>query len=207
MISILIASMLLLELPYPYNTLKEVLPFNGNGMYINAQPMEKLIREKNVKTVIELGSWLGKSTRHIASILPADGIVFAVDHWLGSAEHLDSSDLPLLYEQFLSNTVHAGLADKIVPIRLTTLEASGEFLRNKVIPDLVYVDAAHDEQSVYADLKAYYPLVQGHGILCGDDWGWGGSLGFPVCKAVHRFAVENGLTIDVFEGWFWVLKE
>jgi predicted O-methyltransferase YrrM len=195
------------ELPYPYNTLKEVLPFNGHGMYINAVPMEKLIKELNPKIVIELGCWLGKSTRHIASIIPLDGVVFAVDHWLGSSEHQDSSDLPALYEQFLSNVVHANLTEKIIPIKLTTLDAVEGFYKNKIVPDLVYVDASHDEASVYADLQAYFPLVKGHGVLCGDDWGWGGALGFPVCKAVHRFAVENGLTVDLFEGWFWVLRE
>lgn len=192
---------------FPYSSLSEVLPFNGNGMYINAIPMEKLLKERNVKIVIELGSWLGKSTRHIASVIPEDGIVFAVDHWLGSSEHRDSVELPKLYEQFLSNVIHADLTEKIVPIRLTTLEAIKEFHNNKIVPDLVYVDASHDEESVYADLIAYFPLVQGHGVLCGDDWGWGGAWGFPVCKAVDRFARENNLIVNVVDGWFWVLYE
>ncbi len=195
------------EPPFPYNTLKEILPYDERGMYINAAPMEKLIKERGVKTVVELGCWLGKSTRHIASHLPSGGIVFAVDHWLGSAEHQQSVEIPYLYEQFLSNTIHAKLTHKIIPKRMTTLAAAEEFKKEKLIPDLVYVDASHDEQSVYADLAAYFPLIKGHGIICGDDWGWGAGSGFPVCTAVHRFAMQNSLRIEVIDGWFWILHE
>ena len=195
------------EMPEPYCLLSEILPYDGHGWYVNAGPMEKILRESDIKVVIELGSWLGASTRHIASNLQEGGIVFAVDHWLGSAEHQEAQRhmLPDLYNQFLSNVIHAHLTDRIVPLRMTTLQAVDEFKRRQVVPDLIYVDASHDEASVYADLVAYYPLVRGHGILCGDDWGWGGDL--PVRKAVERFARENQLTIQVPNGWFWRLCE
>jgi len=55
------------------------------------------------------------------------------------------------------------------------------------------------------DISEYYPLVKGHGIICGDDWGWGED--FPVMRAVKRFAVENNLRIEVPNGWIWVLYE
>ncbi len=195
------------QLPFPYHLLKEPLPFDEAGMYINAIPMEKLLKERNVRTVVELGCWLGKSTRHIASILPEDGTVYAVDHWLGSAEHQGAPEIPRLYEQFLSNVIHAKLTSKIIPKKMTTLEAAEEFKASGLQIDLVYVDASHDEASVYSDLAAYFPLVQGHGILCGDDWGWGHEQNFPVSTAVVRFAQQHGLRIEVIDGWFWILHE
>src|SRR5579872_2430565 len=70
-------------LPPPYDSV-DLLPYNPQGWYINGPSMEWLIRRGNVKTVIEVGSWLGSSTRHIAKTIPEDGIVYAVDHWLGS---------------------------------------------------------------------------------------------------------------------------
>jgi beta-1,4-mannosyl-glycoprotein beta-1,4-N-acetylglucosaminyltransferase len=198
------------ELPYPYNTLQEILPFDESGWYINAAPMEEILRKRNVKVVVELGAWLGQSTRHIAMNLPSDGIVYAIDHWKGNQEIQQThKDLLLhLYSQFLSNVIHANLTQKIHPISMTTLEAVEELKKLGVVPDLVYVDASHDEESVYADLKAYFPLVKGHGVICGDDWGWGGpEAGFPVRKAVERFAKENRLKIKVPNGWFWILSE
>lgn len=198
---------------FPYDDLEEVLPFNGHGWYLNGDALEKIIKERNVTTVVELGSWLGKSTIHMASILPEGGKVYAVDHWLGGADHQPgvvgyeewADFLPVLYEQFLSNVIHAQMTDRIIPIRTTTLLASIQIRELGVKPDLVYVDASHDMESVYKDLVAYYPFVKGHGILCGDDWGWGVDL--PVMRAVQRFASENNLRIEVPNGWLWVLYE
>lgn len=190
----------------PYGSIQEPLPFDGMGFYSNAIPMEKLLKETQAKTVIELGSWLGKSTRHIAALLPSDGKIYAVDHWLGSVEHHNDKRynkyLPKLYDQFLSNVIRSGLTQKIVPVRMTTLEALKKFQEEEIIPDIVYVDASHDEQSVYEDLCAYYKLVENHGILCGDDWTWGGDTGFPVRRAVQRFAKEKNLEIKVYKKWF-----
>lgn len=198
------------EMPEPYRSLTEILPYDGSGWYINAGPMEKILRENDIKVAVELGSWLGLSTRHIASNLPEGGVVFAIDHWLGSVENQGPQQhlLPNLYNQFLSNVIHTHLTNKIIPLKMNTLDGVKELKKRQVVPDLVYVDASHDEASVYADLVAYYPLVRGHGILCGDDWGWGGeAMGFPVRKAVERFAKENRLTVQVSNGWFWRLYE
>lgn len=191
-------------LPSPYDTV-ELLPFDGQSLYSNAVAMEALIKERNVKTVIEVGSWLGASTRHIAQTLPFDGKVYAVDHWLGGDDqhplnHLNVK-LPTLYAQFLSNVIHAGLTDKIIPVKMDSIAASKVL---NVSPDLVYVDASHGEQDVYDDIVAWYPFVKGHGVICGDDWGWGHDR--PIQKAVGRFALENNLSIHQ-NGWFWYLSE
>ena len=76
------------DLPYPYNEVQPVLPFNNHGWYNNRSYIEKLVEEVNPTIVVEVGSWIGLSTRHIASILKQPNAkLYAVDHWLGSAEH------------------------------------------------------------------------------------------------------------------------
>jgi hypothetical protein len=181
-------------LPKPYNELKTVLPYDEHGWYANKRPMKQLIRDYDVKVVIEVGSWLGQSTRHIAGLLPQEGKVYAVDHWQGSLEHqpgqaTHGKDLRLLYDQFLSNVIHAKLTDKIVPVRMPSVEAAKAL--TDVKPDLVYIDASHEFEPVYQDLTAWFPYVKGHGILCGDDWAYP-----EVQKAVEKFAGENGLKIE-----------
>jgi hypothetical protein len=91
-------------------------------------------------------------------------------YWLGSVEHQSSPILPTLYEQFLSNVVHAGLTHIIIPMRMSGLQAATWMDSMEVKPDLIYIDASHDIPSVLADLSAWFPFVKGHGILCGDDW-------------------------------------
>lgn len=202
----------------PYNTLKEVLPFDPGGWYRNSKPMEALLKKFSAKVVIELGSWKGTSTRHIAECLPEDGLVYAVDHWFCSPFDVPNSigctgeDVYSLYPQFLSNVIHAKLTHKIVPVKMTTFEAIEFFLARDINPDLIYVDASHDEESVYRDIAIYFPLVRGHGVICGDDWSWGIGWGYtadhlPVQSAVKRYAEENDLSIEVDNKNFWVLCE
>lgn len=185
------------SLPAPYNTLDEVLPFDGQGWYSNRRAMERVLKSHDIKTVIEVGSWLGQSTRHIATVLPRDGKVYAVDHWLGSNEHQTNEKLPRLYQQFLSNVIHAKLTHKIIPVRMASLEAAKAL--EKVHPDLIYIDASHEKQAVYLDLCAWYPYVKERGYLCGDDWQYDG-----VREAVEQFACENALSIES-QGAFWML--
>lgn len=59
-------------------------------------------------------------------------------------------------------------------------------------PDLVYIDGAHDEESVTSDLLAWWPVVSERGCLAGHDW----DDGHPgVIEAVTRFAEERELVV------------
>ncbi len=195
------------SLPQPYSDLKEILPFNGHGWYSNPLWIELLMRINPVKTVIEVGSWLGLSTRHIACLLQPGGKLYAVDTWQGSQENHENKEqaamIPTLYDQFLSNMIHAGMTHIVVPMRMTSLEASKILLSEIKQVDLVYIDAAHDTDSVLKDLHAYWPFVKNNGgILCGDDW-WHD----PVKVAVKIFAQIYGLTIYADDNFWFVKKE
>ncbi|MCB1110951.1 MAG: class I SAM-dependent methyltransferase [Chlamydiia bacterium] len=187
-------------LPAPYNQVEEPLPFNGHNYFNKDSVMGlgALLRENKIETVVELGCWQGISTIFMATFLPSYGRVYAVDHWKGSAEH--TQDCSHLYHQFLSNVIRTRLTDQIIPLKMTTLEAS-----KRPFPpiDLLYVDASHDETSVFQDLEAWYPLIQqSGGILCGDDFLWGQDKGFPIQKALKRFTQKHHLQVES-QGTFW----
>ena len=202
---------MLFAYPEPYSSLENIFPFDDSGWFCgdNRLMLEQFIQKKKIKIIVELGSLLGQSTRYMAERLPEGGVVYAVDHWLGNPEHQSPHrtdiypKLPTLYERFLSNVIHARLCDKIIPVRMTTLEAA-EYLAG-IQPDLVYVDATHETHLVLQDLETWYPFVQGHGILCGDDWERGGGNG-SVKVAVIHFANLHGLRYFNF-GNFWWLEE
>lgn len=194
------------DLPAPYDTV-DPLPYNPQGWYINGSSMEWLIRRGNVKVVIEVGSWLGLSTRHIAKTIPEGGLVYAVDHWQGSPNEDNSAfDIPNLYRQFLSNVIHENLCHKIIPVKMPSHEAARIL---DVKPDLIYIDATHEFTSVFVDLALWFPFVKGHGVLCGDDYFWNHDAakgGGPVKRAVDTFARENNLIVHD-DGWLWYLEE
>lgn len=180
-------------LPPPYDS-APILPFRDEGWYGHQAFFETYIRRHNVKTIIEVGVWLGKSACHMAKCLPDDGVIYAVDHWLGCAEQQPGQSywspvLPKAYEYFLSNVIQQGVASKIIPVRMESTKAAMEL---PIQADLIYIDASHDTDSVYADLRAWFPHVKPGGILCGDDWHHP-----PLRAAVYRFAQEEGLEIEL----------
>ncbi len=198
----LLASFLRAEMSEPYRSLK-LLPFDGRGWYINQEAMGKLFKERQIAVVVEVGCWLGESTRHIASMLPPGGKLYAVDHWYGSPGWRDNADFNKeyadVYQHFLSNVVHRELTDVIIPIRMYSDEASRLL---DVKPDLVYLDGDHAFDAIYNDLVCWYPFVKGHGILAGDDW----ATSAEVRAAVQKFAEENNLWIYTYQN-FWRYEE
>jgi predicted O-methyltransferase YrrM len=200
-LSFLVSCLSFAEMPAPYNDV-DLLPYNPQGWYANGPSMEWLLQQTRAKIVIEVGSWLGQSTRHIAKTLPEGGLVYAVDHWLGSPNEDNSPfDIDNLYRQFLSNVIHEHLTDKIIPVRMFSEQAAKSL---KIVPDLVYIDATHEYNEVYDDIVRWFPFVKGHGVLCGDDYYWGYEA--SVKRAVDRFAVENNLIVHD-DGWFWYYEE
>ena len=170
----------------------EVIPEKWHGWFNNQKQLDKLFSKIKPKVVIELGSFLGLSTSYMGKKLKDEGKIYAIDHWMGSIEHQGRPDvdhlLPSLFEQFLSNMVHQNLQGTVLPLKMTTVEASSLFHSGQA--DLIYVDASHDEESVYLDLTLYYPLLRKGGYLCGDDWSWA-----SVRKAVERFAKDKRLRV------------
>lgn len=186
------------EIPEPYCSIVD-LPFDDHGWFGHANSKNILaeIKAKPITTVIEIGSWLGSSTRFIAKSLPDNGKVYAVDTWLGTSTddiHQTDPRLPHLYQLFLSNVKRANLTHKIVPIRMQSIEAAHAL---NVKADLIYIDGAHDEESVYNDIVYWYPHLNPEGIMCGDDWLWEGAR-----KAIQRAAKNLNRKIFVEEN-FW----
>ena len=188
------------NLSEPYRSV-QLLPYNLEGWYSNARQIEQLFKKNRIKIAVEVGCWAGLSTTSIANLLPSNGRLYAVDHWKGSVEHQFLPNISTIYEQFLSNVVWAGLTDKIIPMRMNSLEAAPKIHAMEIVPDFIYINASHDMASVLADLHAWFPLVRGHGIICGDDWTWNG-----VRSAVEMFAGQNNLIITT-SGNFWRLVE
>jgi len=157
-------------LPEPYASINE-LPFDDHGWFGNQAQLDMIFRD-DIKVVIEIGSWLGKSTRYFAEKVGPQGKVYAIDTWLGSdleREHQVDPRLKNLYHLFLSNTKQSGYANIIIPMRMKSQEAASAL---NVKGDLVYIDGAHDYNSVYEDILAWKDHVNAGGILCGDDWDW-----------------------------------
>lgn len=131
--------------------------------------------------VAEVGSWRGRSTLVLASKLPPGARLFAVDTWAGvpddpsqhEALYADAGDVFGDFQANLSEWIRTGAVE---PLRMTSIEGAAELAR-RFGPgslDLVFIDADHRYEAVYADVLAYLPMVKAGGVIAGHDHGWPG---------------------------------
>jgi hypothetical protein len=175
--------------PEPYCSINLLKP-DSHGWFrsINRDYLALFMSQIQPKIVVELGSWLGASTIFMASQLPSDAKLYAVDHWLGTGNQIPeiTSRLSNLYQQFLSNIKHAQLTHIVIPVRMKTDEAARAL---QIKPDLVYIDALHTEDAVFNDIINWYDKLNKNGICCGDDWD-APAVKRGVQKAAEKLGVE-----------------
>ena len=168
-------------------------PFSGfpKGLYAvdkqgwrsNHHYLPEAVTLLSPKVVVEMGVWKGASVITLADRMKAlglDGVVIAVDTWLGSSElwandewfEMMSVELgrPSLQRKFMANIVDSGLEDYVVPLPLDSYNAAVLLHRANITVDLIHLDGSHHYASVLSDLTAWWPLLRSGGMLIGDDY-------------------------------------
>jgi hypothetical protein len=158
--------------------------------------------------ILEVGSWKGGSAIQMANALKNNNIkgeVLCIDTWLGSPEHWCASGknqfwfdslgvsngYPTLFKTFMTNVISQNLQDYITPLPLPSESAYFVLKNLQIKSKMIYVDAGHEYESVYRDIKFYWELLESDGVMVLDDFNiWPG-----VSKAVYQFAYENDLYV------------
>jgi hypothetical protein len=176
---------------------------------------ELLIEIVQPLLIIEVGTWKGASAIRMGQLLDKAGLsseIICVDTWLGSPglytrdndpflaslEH--KFGYPTLYYTFLANVVRANQQSRITPL---PPHLAAEVLRHfGAKADLIYIDAAHNYESVKLDLQKFWPLLSQKGVLFGDDYDiWPG-----VTKAVNEFIGHVEKPLYAASGKFVISK-
>lgn len=146
--------------------------------------LQSLVRECAKKhpdrplEIIEIGSFAGQSAVAMAEQLdqlPHKGRIRCVDTWEGSrgepnGEMVDEliSRGEDIYQIFQKNT---GIYhDLITPHRGSSLEVGKKALLSWPKADLILIDAAHDYDSVCADIDLWIKLLASDGVMVGHDY-------------------------------------
>ncbi len=126
----------------------------------------------------EIGSWLGKSTVAIGLAVEAsrrpDDVIYAIDHHQGGVEpeqqgHEVIKSEGTTYNAFLANIERGGVADRIKPLKMTSVEACEKLTAEGIKLKFLFVDGAHDEESVARDLEIFLPLLLPGAFIAMDD--------------------------------------
>jgi hypothetical protein len=205
-------------------------PFDGldlEGFEYNPAPFNlplsvlDMVKDLSPFNIIEVGSWKGASAIHMADQLrdyKIPGQILCIDTWLGAEEMWFKPDreqfgrysglnlkngYPSFYFDFLRNVLFAGHQDRITPFPTTSQIAASLLSKLDFKADMIYIDGSHTYEDVLADLRAYWKLLRGRGIIMGDDYceWWG------VKRAVEEFSVEIGVPFEVFHDLGWVMRK
>ncbi len=135
----------------------------------NRRAFRELLGDSS-KIVVELGVYLGLSTKYLAEAAP-NATILSVDHFEGSVKQLhnpqDWIKPDLLYPTFCRNLWP--YRQRIVPMRTTIGKAMHEIHELGIVPNLLYVDGEHDAASVYHDTTTALSLFPDSDLI-GDDW-------------------------------------
>jgi predicted O-methyltransferase YrrM len=112
------------------------------------------------KVVLEIGSYCGRSTICLAHTAKS---VLAVDPFDGRGTPSPADT----YQTFLDNLQRHGVAERVGVRRGTTSEVTPEL---PAVFDLVFVDGAHDYESVRADIQAAMAVLKPDGVLAFHDY-------------------------------------
>jgi Methyltransferase domain len=177
---------------------------------------ERVLLDVRPTVVVEVGTWKGASVLHMHSLARRhrlDTSFICIDTWLGSAEQWVKPEprpnmqleggFPTLYRQFIANVIACDAVEDIFPLPISSSAGARVLDRLSVTGDVIYVDAAHEEEELALDLDLFWRVLRPGGVMFGDDYVpyWAG-----VVSAVDRFAEDHGLQVDV-DGPKWLLRK
>lgn len=192
--------------PEPYTTMETVLPYRMHGWFPHMTEFDQLFTQRPIKTVVEVGAWLGLGTSFMAHRMPEGGKIFSVDIWENDVPEYQYS-APIyasnLYDQFRSNMVRLNLTDIVHPVRDTSVNAAKYItsLPHYRAPDFIFIDADHETKGVMEDLEAWYPHLAPGGLMCGHD------IPLETTRiGVMRFAQKHGLRVFLLSMDSWCFE-
>ena len=187
-------------------------PPNGRDL------VEDLIRERAVRVVLEIGSFLGGSTLRWLGAAP-QVVVVCVDPWgdgwagnylqdIGFATQRERFNAPdALYETFLANVLP--FRERVIPVREASPMVLDALLELGLRPDLAFIDAS----KLTGDLATTHELWP-NAILTGDDWSYPSDDPteadgrrpdrYPMRDAVLRFAARRGSRVVRKSETWWI---
>jgi MMP 1-O-methyltransferase len=146
-----------------------IAPEAGSELYRRAR------FEAPTPTVVEIGSWKGRSTAWLGFGLldRGEGCVYAVDTWKGSGERVHQQMLAdyaagQLLEEFLQNMRGLGLAAHVCAMQGDSVAVARKWAPDTPI-GLLFIDGDHDYEAVRADFEFWSPLVAPDGFIVFDD--------------------------------------
>lgn len=176
--------------------------------YMAWEELAWLAERARGRRVVEVGSWLGRSTKALASTATK---VFAVDHWAGSKDDATEKEAKEIdvWATFNSNLGPEINSRKVVPISMKhehlsasttydydSVSTTYSFLTDEPV-DMVFIDGDHSYEAAKRDIQNAMAILAPGGLLCGHDFDPNAHPGVvqAVKELVPNFSVDAMTTI------------
>lgn len=133
--------------------------------------LDDLIERNHVKTVLEIGTFVGLSTSWFAQRVQR---VITVDPFdaINRINYLNDDLKKIAQFQYLHFEKNTAPYDNITVIPVTSENAFRYIVQQlfggNVSIDLVYIDGSHEYEDVYKDIKMWNTIAKK--VICGDDY-------------------------------------
>lgn len=156
--------------------------------------LASVARESDI--IIEIGCFLGRSTRALADNCP--GTVFAIDPYHGPYLHLDGRYFRDFGEKELKEFLH-NLSDHLATRKVIQFRGTFVDFTVPLSADFIFIDGDHRYDAVKQDIEIALNYIKPDGIIAGHDYthpDW-----VDVKRAVDEF-FPNAKMIDSI--WYYV---
>lgn len=135
--------------------------------------------------IVELGSFIGRSTRALADNTP--GYVVAFDDWRGPRDNdldkqLSKLDLLWAFKYNLRDHIETG------KVKILIGDHGDPNIRIVDRPDMVFIDGDHTYEGAKRDMLIWKDRVAKGGMICGHDYSWDGV--FQALREVFPYATN-----------------
>lgn len=147
-------------------------------------------RASEHKLIVELGSYLGRSTRALADNTP--GQVIAIDNWYGCKDvNMPEQERKALFLRFNANLGNLLLRRKVLPYRIDHTKVLENQDLSSLQPDMVFIDGDHTKSGVENDIEIWYPKLVSGGLICGHDYYEDADVAVAVNAAFSQVKVHS----------------
>lgn len=149
------------------------------------------------KTIIEIGSYEGKSARALADNSSPEATIYCVDPWNAPIFWKDNNMFVVnesTFGMFQINMLDHLKTKKVIPVCKKWSEATVD-----IPADFIFIDGDHSYEAVKHDIIKALKHLKSGGILAGHDNNWPG-----VVKAVKELLTEY--TVRNEETIWWIQK-
>lgn len=157
--------------------------------------------------ILEIGSWEGRSAIFFLEYFERSTIT-CIDTFDGGQDEYGSNaaDFPVIEQRFDANlSSYPGRVRKMKSTSVKALAALGE---EGASFDLIYIDGAHDRDSVHVDSLLAWPLLKNGGVTIWDDYGWrrsDGAIDTRPEEAINLFVASRHENIKLLHRQWQVI--